>query len=67
MFSGGEKKSFYELSFVIGSGIIALKLKRHKLISSKSVFVLMYAKSGKKVHFFCHLWGIITRLTIQAV
>lgn len=51
MFSGGEKKSFYELSFVIGSGIIALKLKSHKLISSKSVFVYMYAKSSKKVHF----------------
>ena len=27
MFSGGEKKSFYELSYVIGIGIIALKLK----------------------------------------
>jgi len=27
MFSGGEKKSFYELSVVIGTGIIALKLK----------------------------------------
>jgi len=25
MFSGGEKKSFYELSFIIGIGIIALK------------------------------------------
>ena len=30
MFSGGEKKSFYELSFVIGTGIIALKLKIDK-------------------------------------
>jgi hypothetical protein len=27
MFSGGEKKSFYELSVVIGTDIIALKLK----------------------------------------
>jgi len=27
MFSGGEKKSFYELSIVIGNGIIALELK----------------------------------------
>jgi hypothetical protein len=27
MFSGGEKKSFYELPFVIGTGIIALELK----------------------------------------
>ena len=27
MFSGGEKKSFYELTHVIGAGIIALKLK----------------------------------------
>ena len=51
MFSGGEKKSFYELSFVIGSGIIALKLKSHKLNSCKSVFVHMYAKSGKKFIF----------------
>jgi hypothetical protein len=27
MFSGGEKKSFYELYVVIGTGIIALNLK----------------------------------------
>jgi hypothetical protein len=27
MFSGGEKKSFYNLSVLIGVGIIALKLK----------------------------------------
>jgi hypothetical protein len=27
MFSGGEKKSFYELSFVIDTDITALKLK----------------------------------------
>ena len=51
MFSGGEKKSFYELSIVIGSGIIALNLKSNKLITSESVFVLMYAKSGKKFIF----------------
>ena len=48
MFSGGEKKSFYELLFVIGTGIISLKLKSNKLINSESVFVLMYAKSSKK-------------------
>ena len=51
MFSGGEKKSFYELLFVIGSGIIALKLKSLKLIGSESVFVLMYANTGKKFIF----------------
>jgi len=51
MFSGGEKKSFYELSFVIGSGIIALKLKSNKLNSCESVSVFMYAKSGKKFIF----------------
>ena len=51
MFSGGEKKSFYELTFVIGSGIIALKLKSNKLNSCESVFVFMYAKSGKKFIF----------------
>jgi len=51
MFSGGEKKSFYELLFVIGSGIIALNLKSHKLIASMSVFVFVYAKSGKKFIF----------------
>ena len=47
MFSGGEKKSFYELLFVIGIGIIALNLKSNKLDGSEFVFVLMYAKSGK--------------------
>ena len=51
MFSGGEKKSFYELTHVIGNGIIALDIKSHKLISSESVFVLMYAKTGKKFIF----------------
>jgi hypothetical protein len=51
MFSGGEKKSFYELLSVIGSGIIALKLKSNKLVSSESVFVLMYVKTGKKFIF----------------
>jgi len=30
MFSGGEKKSFYELLVVIGTDIIALKLKSNK-------------------------------------
>jgi hypothetical protein len=35
MFSGGEKKSFYELSFVIGTSIIALKLKSTHLVHSK--------------------------------
>ena len=51
MFSGGEKKSFYELLFVIGFGIIALNQKSNKLIRFESVFVLMYAKTGKKFIF----------------
>jgi len=51
MFSGGEKKSFYKLTRVIGDGIIALKLKSNKLIRFESVFVLMYAKTGKKFIF----------------
>ena len=51
MFSGGEKKSFYELMFVIGSGIIALNLKSYKLNNCESVFIFMYAKSGKKFIF----------------
>jgi len=34
MFSGGEKKSFYELSvLVIGTGIIALELKINRFNS----------------------------------
>jgi len=51
MFSGGEKKSFYELSIVIGLGIIALNLKTNKLVTYESIFVFMYAKSGKKFIF----------------
>jgi hypothetical protein len=51
MFSGGEKKSFYELSFVIGSGIIALNLKNWKLVSCESIFSHMYANTGKKFIF----------------
>jgi hypothetical protein len=51
MFSGGEKKSFYELWFIIGSGIITLNLKSNKLISFESVFVLLYANTGKKFIF----------------
>ena len=63
MFSGGEKKSFYELLFVIGSGIIALKLKSHKLISCESVFVFMYAKSGKKF-IFSVICGVLYRVLL---
>jgi len=34
MFSGGEKKSFYQFPvFVIGNGIIALELKINRFIS----------------------------------
>jgi len=33
MFSGGEKKSFYELSYLIGTGIIALELKINRFMS----------------------------------
>jgi len=67
MFSGGEKKSFYELSFVIGSGIIALKLKSHKLNSCESVFFLMYANTGKKF-IFSVICGVSYRsLTIQFI
>jgi hypothetical protein len=33
MFSGGEKKSFYELSVFIGNDIIALKLKINRSTS----------------------------------
>ena len=65
MFSGGEKKSFYELHIVIGTGIIALNLKSNKLDGSESVFVLMYAKTGKKfiISVIC---GVSYRsLTIQ--
>jgi hypothetical protein len=51
MFSGGEKKSFYELLSVIGSGIIALNIKSNKLNSCESVFVFMYANTGKKFIF----------------
>ena len=65
MFSGGEKKSFYELTCVIGTGIIALNIKSNKLISSESVFVLMYAKTGKKF-IFSVICGVSYRsLTIQ--
>ena len=35
MFSGGEKKSFYELSIVIGTGIIALELKINRFTSQR--------------------------------
>ena len=66
MFSGGEKKSFYELIFVIGTGIITLNLKSNKLIDSESVFVLMYANSSKKF-IFSVICGVLYRsLTIQA-
>ena len=51
MFSGGEKKSFYELESVIGFGIIALNLKSNKIISCELVFVFIYAKSHKKFIF----------------
>ena len=65
MFSGGEKKSFYELLIVIGFGIIALNLKSNKLDGSESVFVLMYAKTGKKF-IFSVIRGVSYRsLTIQ--
>jgi hypothetical protein len=51
MFSGGEKKSFYELWFIIGFGIITLNLKSNKLDGSEPVFVFMYANTGKKFIF----------------
>jgi len=33
MSSGGEKKSFYELSYLIGTGIITLELKINRFTS----------------------------------
>jgi len=49
MFSGGEKKSFYELSFVIGTGIIALKLKINRLAVCRVIIILPIL-----VHFYAN-------------
>ena len=63
MFSGGEKKSFYELSFVIGSGIIALKLKINRFTSEKIVYFqlpLLFLRSKQlEVRFFSSLEGVL--------
>jgi len=37
MFSGGEKKSFYELSVLIGNDLIALKLKINTFRAYKKI------------------------------
>jgi len=56
MFSGGEKKSFYELPFVIGIGIIALKLKINDSLLKRIIIFrlpLLFLRSKQlEVRFF---------------
>jgi hypothetical protein len=49
MFSGGEKKSFYKLNLVIGTFIIALKLKRIIHYMQNNVLSSIYAVTTLKV------------------
>ena len=48
MFSGGEKKSFYKLNLVIGTIIIALKLKQVIHYVQNNVLSSIYAVSTLK-------------------
>jgi len=56
MFSGGEKKSFYELSIFIGIGVIALELKStDSCVYNNAIFCRLcffYVKSPQEFNFF---------------